>query len=333
MWRLGLTPFKNKYSNNIEFLTLQEILQTSNIEDWSNKFDSVDSEKYIYGNYAQQNNFTYKYNDDESDYKDGFLTIDNVNLEDSKDVIQSKIYAPDKIPSNVFEKETNVYRLWNKEPKDDGTVNYKSLDKRFYFMRSDLYEFNTPVTIGSETLTTEQEIYFAPFESFFKLPFDDIINDFYLPIYQILNQSQLLNVRVFLNEFDIENVDFRKLYYFKQLGNYYLLNKINNFTERGLTSCEFIRVKYSPIIQQSEEDTDIYITITSFEAGNIFYTSPNATDIITVEYSTDGIVWLAGYHYGNSPVTGYGFLVSGNFIRFSVNTPEYKIVSNTFEIP
>lgn len=35
LYRGGLTPFKNKFSGNYNFLTTSEILQTSNIIDWS----------------------------------------------------------------------------------------------------------------------------------------------------------------------------------------------------------------------------------------------------------------------------------------------------------
>jgi hypothetical protein len=289
IWRFGLTPYKDKYSNNIEFLTLQEVLQTSEINDWSEKFNDIESEKYIYGNYAQENNLTYKYNDEQSDYYNGVLNIDNVNLEDSKTVISSRIYAPEKEKSLVFEKETNIYKLWNKEPKDDGTTTYKSLEKRFYFLRSDTYYFENSTVIGSEALVSSQNINSAPFESFFKLPFADIVADYYQPIYQILNQSQVVDLTLYLTEQDIINVDFRKLYYFRQLSNYYLLNKISNFAERGLVKCEFIRVKYSPLVPITNVTGT---TIASYIGGCINYSSEFPNLFTHVYKSIDGGISL-----------------------------------------
>jgi len=332
LWRFGLTPYLDKYSNNIEFLTLQEVLQTSEVNDWSSKYNSVNSEKYIYGSYAQENNLTYKYNDEQSDYHDGVITIDNVNIDDSKTVVASKIYAPEKDKSLVFEKETNIYKLWNKEIKDDGSVSYKSLDKRFYFLRSDEYFFETPTIIGSETLVSEQSINSAPFESFFKLPFSDIVSDYYLPIYQILNQSQLVNLTLFLDEKDIEDLDFKKLYYFRQLGNYYILNKVNNFTERGKTKCDFIRVKYSPLVPITNVTGT---TINSYVGGCINYTSEFPTLFSHVYKSVDGGI---NYTYvdvfldtnSDYQTCGYSFSI-GNLIKF-VNPFTGEDASNIFEV-
>lgn len=258
--RFSLTPFKDKYSNEITFKTLYEILQDSDVIDWSDKFDSVNSETYVYGSYAQQNNFVYKYNEAESDYYNGSINVENENIADSKDVIKSVIYAPEKLKSNVLPRQTNVYKLWNKEVKDDGSVNYKPLDKHFYLMRSENYIFDSAVTIGSETLATETTIAQAPFESFFKLPFTDVIQDYYLPINKILNNAKIINANIFLKEQDIVNIDFSKLYWIEQLGNYFLLNKVLNFSGNGITKVELIKVDYVPELPNPLEPSNIIIS-------------------------------------------------------------------------
>jgi hypothetical protein len=43
-------------------------------------------------------------------------------------------------------------------------------------------------------------------------------------------------------------MDFSKLYWIKQLSSYFLLNKVNNFTNKGITKVELIKVDYTPII-------------------------------------------------------------------------------------
>ena len=81
MQHFGLTAFKDKYTNTIEYLTLDEILQNTNvIDDW--KFISKNSEKYAYSNFAKKNNFKYKYNDNNLNYNDGAIFIQNENLKD-----------------------------------------------------------------------------------------------------------------------------------------------------------------------------------------------------------------------------------------------------------
>jgi hypothetical protein len=92
--RFGLTPYKDKYTNNYVFKTLSEIVSTTGAIDWTDKFQNVVSEKYIYGDYAQKNLMQYKYNDDAT-YNDGSILINNQNIADSKVIIKSKLYSPD----------------------------------------------------------------------------------------------------------------------------------------------------------------------------------------------------------------------------------------------
>lgn len=329
--RFGLTPFKDKYSNNYKFLTLYELLQNNDVVDWSSKFIEQTNESYIYGNYAQKNDLTYKYNDAESDYYNGSLLIENVNLADNKKVIASNIYAPEKFRSNELPKETNVYKLWNKEVKDDGSVTYKSLDKRFYFLRSDNYIFESAVTIGSETLTTQTTIGQAPFESFLKLPFNEIVQDYYLPMYQILNKSRVIDANIFLNEQDVINIDFSKLYWIEQLNSYFILNKISNFTQKGITKCELIKVDYVNVENNIEP---IFETTLTYEDGcfNITPFTSTIENPIYFNFSyNNGTTWEIGaVPILVVPSCGYSTLVPVLFRLIRLNTGE--IISNTIEV-
>ncbi len=248
--RFGLTPFKDKYSNHYKFLTLQELLQNNQVVDWSrekNKFVEKISERYIFGSYAQENKFTYKYNDQEDDYYDSEILIDNVNLPDNKVVVNSRVFAPDKDPTNlVHNLFTNVYRIWTKEIKEDGTINYKGLSKRYYLMREASHTFTNPTDIGSQSLNTHQSITTIPVESFFNLRMEDVVREYYANISQLLNYSKIIDATIYLTEMDIANLDFSKLYWIKELSNYFLLNKVNNFTKKGITKCELIKVDYVP---------------------------------------------------------------------------------------
>lgn len=248
--RFGLTPFKDKYSNHYKFLTLQELLQNNQVVDWSreqNKFVEKISEKYIFGSYAQENKFTYKYNDQEDEYYNSQILIDNVNLPDNKVVVNSRIYAPDKDRTNlVHNLFTNVYRMWTKEIKEDGTINYKGLSKRYYFMREASHTFTTLTDIGSESLGAHQAITTIPVESFFNLRMEDVVREYYNNISQILNYSKLIEASIYLSENDITAIDFSKLYWIKQLSSYFLLNKVNNFVKKGITKVELIKVDYVP---------------------------------------------------------------------------------------
>ena len=329
--RFGLTPFKDKYSNNYKFLTLNELLQTNDVVDWSaskNKFISKTNERYAYGSYAQKNDLNYKYNDAEGDYYNGSLLIENVNLPDNKVVINSRIYAPEKNKTFELPKETNVYKLWDKEVKDDGTVTYKSLDKRFYFMRADNYIFPSSVTIGSETLIDETTIGQAPFESFFKLPFSDIVQDYYTPIFQILNKAVLVDAEIYLTEKDIVDIDFSKLYWIEELNSYFILNKINNFQGKGSTKCELIKVDY--VNTETRVLSPVFI---SFFEGCITYTSNTDFASVNLQYSIDnGLTWtdnLIGGITAGALAVSCGYTITTDTLFRIVNTLNEEIISNT----
>lgn len=327
--RFALTPFKDKYSNKYTFKTLTEILQNTNVVDWTTKFQRVNNESYVYGSYAQTNNFRYKYNDSESEYYDGSINVLNENLPDTKDVIKSVIYAPERFKTNVLPFETNVYKLWDKEVKDDGSVTYKSLDKRFYFLRYEDKNFGTSKTIGSETLQEETTISTAPFESYFKLAFNDIIQDFYLPINQILNSAKVLNCDIWLKDNDIINLDFSKLIWIEQLGNYFLLNKVSNYVS-GITKCELVKVDY---VAPERRNIQFPLTIEYVDGCiNFIYDGTVLPFVIIMEISQDNeLTWSNYGSYFNfaDPICSLPFVVD-TYVRFKNSIG--NVVTNTILI-
>ena len=242
--RFSLTPFKDKYTNQYVFKTLSEIINLNNVIDYSDKFLSTSSEKYLYGSYAQKNNFKYKYNDNNSTYNDGYISYNNLNLNDSKDVIQSKIYSPEKDLSNELGYLTNVYKIWNKELNNNGEITYKELDNRFQFLRFQNKTFSSR-RIGSESLLTVSNITTAPSEDFVGLNYQDIITNYYLDFSKILNKSKVITAKLNFTLNDISNFDFSKLYFIKQLGGYFLINKITNFQLNKATQVELIQINFN----------------------------------------------------------------------------------------
>jgi hypothetical protein len=251
--RFGVTPFKDKYTNHYTFKTLQELLQNNEVIDWSrskNKFAELKSESYIFGSYAQQNKLTYKYNDTESDYYNSEILIDNVNLADNKVIVNSRIFAPEKEQTKlIHDLNCNVYKMWDKEVQDNGDVKYKGLQKRYYLMRENTHTFTEPTQIGSKSLLTFQNITTVPTESFYNLPMQKIVQNYYSTIGAILNYSKIVKAKIYLTEKNISDIDFSKLYWIKELNSYFLLNKVNNFIKKGITDVELIKVDYTAPFQ------------------------------------------------------------------------------------
>lgn len=243
LWRHSLTPFKDKYTKHIKYLTHREWIQEQEVEDWSSdkgKYVGKTSEGYTFGKYAQRNYLKYKYNDDNQNHSDGYLSVLNKNLKAETTVIASKLFSPEANKNTLIGEFYNVYKFWDKEPKDDGTTDYKELENRFYILRAE--EVATAINLTSETSQSDDSNPNYPRENFDRLSFGAIIQDYYEPIYSILNNSKLLKSNVFLNDKDISELDFKKLKFIKEEGGLFLLNKVSNYTKRGATKCEFIRV-------------------------------------------------------------------------------------------
>ena len=335
MVRFGLTAFKNKYSNKIKFLTLNELLQGLEINDLSDKFISKNSEKYTFGNYAKKNNFLYKYNDDEMSHNNGSLNIDNQNLQDEVNLFQSQIFSPERLQS-TFLGACNTYKIWDKEIKDDDTVTYKDLDGRFYFLRDE--KINSSITVSSDILGGEETVstYFR--ESYHRLKFNEILADFYAPISSLFNKAKLINCDFYLKPIDIYNFDFSKLVYISQLGSYYLVNKINNFVKGKPTKVELIEVDYFTEIEENNPQPDFIFDLGTPTVTSCVITLPIETNyeqpfnvIINVFKGEFNVVSELVYTQVNllTPLIG---TVSGGVVTFSANDLPYNVLGYKFSL-
>jgi hypothetical protein len=290
--RFGLTIFKDRFSRHYRFLTLQEILQTDAV-DWSKKFSAKISENYLYGSYARRNWLRYAYNDKEGTYKDSYLDVDNINLPDSKEVIKSKIYSPEFKNSVVFGRSTNVYKFWDKEIGEDSetnekTIEYKPLDSRYYLMRAEL-GFHL-MTLKSTALDQNVVTSIHWRESFYKLSFEDVIDEYYAPMQRLLYQARVVTADVWLTDADVARLDFSRLHYIEQLSSYFIINKIN-YIPGKVARCELVRVHYA-LPDEVIPALHIYRLVTAGNTVTLHYTIANFTPTyINVQYSANGVTW------------------------------------------
>ena len=240
LWRFNLTMFKNPYENSYTLKYLSEIVNADSI-DWSDKFDSLDSENYIYGDFGQRSWLRHRYNDENSFFNDGYFDINNTNLPDSKSVISSVAYSPEFNATSEIGFPTNLYKFWDKEAKEGGIVNYKTLANRFYFLKAAEITL-TGTSLTSEVLNQTDTITTAQREIFAGLSFKSIVDTYYSEMAFLLNQSKVLNVTLRLTEIDIVNMDFSKPVYIEQLGGSFLVNKISNFIPFKDTKVELIKI-------------------------------------------------------------------------------------------
>jgi hypothetical protein len=261
--QIGLTMFSDKHSNTITYKTINERINNSKIIDWSEKYIERESEEYVANSYAQRNSFEYQYNDKEGTYNNGFIFVDNKNLEDKKTVFKSKTYSPEQEFTKFFlnanrSENVNIFKFYDKEVNEDKTkpIKYKPLQKRYYFIRGEQLP-NEVVKIGSEVQNKETNTTGVYLGNFSRLDFESILNDNYKDFEKILNDSRIHNISLNLNIIDLYLLDLDKLYYFSQEQQYYILNKLqyDNKNAKG----EFVRVKFSRKGSNPEEDNEVSI--------------------------------------------------------------------------
>jgi hypothetical protein len=250
LWLFCLTPFKNRYTTNIHFLTFNERVLTPMASDWSEKFIRLKSEKYIFGAYGKENTLKHKYNASNADYNDAFFSIENENLKDFKTVIQSKFYTPEYLKEiTVDDRLVKTYKLWNKEIKDNSAVKYKALDNRFYFIKYTDTVLTNPVTIASSALGASAVFNSLPLERNDGLTFSEIKRKWYSKLGYVLNKTKLLEIQVYLNKNDFQNIDFTEKIYLEQLGGSFLLNKVSNFVPNKPTTVQVLKINQTELIE------------------------------------------------------------------------------------
>ncbi|VDH16714.1 Uncharacterised protein [Algoriella xinjiangensis] len=251
LWQFSLTPIPQE-NNKVLFLTTDERINAE-IVNWTDKYNGRINEEYVYGNYAQRNNFKYKYNEENSTYNDGFIQVNNQNLEDEIDSIQSKIYTTEKdkvkFPvSSTHRFDSNVYRIWQKEvqEKEDDKGNsvteikYKDLSNRYYFIRSK--ENTNSINLAYESINDSIKVSGFSQEDYSDLSFSEIIKNEYLSLDSLINNSRKHFIKLKnLTPVDIQNLRFDAVYYFEQEQQHYILNKLP-YQNAKENIGEFIRV-------------------------------------------------------------------------------------------
>ncbi len=334
--RFGLTMFKDKYSNKVTFLTLTELLQSSQVNNLTDKFIQKVSEKYTFGNYAKSNIFRYKHNDDNSNFANGSIRIENENLAEELTLLQSRIYTHEGERSG-FLLGSNIYKIWDKEIKDDETVTYKGLQNRFYFMRAE--RVNLSLSLGSNILGGSETVAFYYRESYHRLNFNEIIFDWYRPIGALFNKAKMIQAEFNLKAVDVYNFAFDKLIYVGQLGSYYLVNKIPNIVSGKPTKLELIEVDYFTEVETINPTNPDYVVVigeATLDACEI--TIPITTDFptpttVTVNVFAGGLDFLSNLVFNQvnlaTPITT---ALTGGSITFGVEQLPANIFGYKFSI-
>lgn len=242
---LGLTPMIDNVKKLIEYKSNYERFKSTEVEDWSNYLVSIEKESYSFGTYAKQNYLRYKYNDQEESHSDGYFKIENENLDDSKTLFSSYTYSVEKEQSEFLINSTNtetvrVFKLYEKEAQDGSTeLKYKGLSKRYFYLRMRKLSINA--VIGSDIQNANQSVSVIKIGEFSKLSMDYFIGKYYSAFMSVVGHPVLWDAKLIIPYPKLLKLDLSKVYYFKQLQQYCIINKIT-FDQNDATA-ELVMIK------------------------------------------------------------------------------------------
>lgn len=241
MQQYGLIFQANKNTNHYNFMMMEDLLNDrSNAEDWSSKMIDNGSEVYVIGSYAQDNWMLYKYTDQEviDTSFDGNLEADHLNLKDEKTLFTSIYTISEKAQTR------NTYPiygidLWEEKVEQEGTViNNKEVAFRSFKLdyRNEAVTFQFGDIVGTYSRASNM-----PFLSLDNMSYEYYITIYYAAMKRVLDAQKKRKVQMFIKPNDIYQLDFLRLKYIKQLGQYYYLNKVVNFIDSNQTKVELIQ--------------------------------------------------------------------------------------------
>ena len=241
MMRFGLTPFMDRTENHIKFKMLYEILDFANAINFSNKYVRTLETSFVYKDYAKKNIFKFKYDNVDQEHTDGSLIVNNLNLDEQKTIFESKTYSPLRLSFDILNLGNLVpFKLWERNLKEDGTIDYRGLKNRFYFSKS--LQINENLNIGSEQLaidSTSSKYYKARYDS---CDWSSLVSIYYNKYQSVIRRSKVRIVELYIDEVDYQNLDFSRLIYIKQLSSYFLIDQVGNFVQNKPTKFYLLEI-------------------------------------------------------------------------------------------
>ena len=236
---------KNPFSTEYEFKMMEDLLnERDQADDWSEKYSETLSETYNWGQYGIENKFEYKYPEGLNNLYDSTHLSSNVNYPADKTIISS-IYTMSAEGGSYLGQQIYNPNFW--EANDDGFYEIKKISTRLF--KKDLTNDSIDLIDGNgNTSTYIGDIHFCTLEDVEMSYYRD---EFYPAFLRIVDEPLKLDAVVYLTPSDIKNIDFFKLVYLEQTGQYYYKNLIRNFVSPKLTTIELIQARgFTPVLER-----------------------------------------------------------------------------------
>lgn|GEM_PF-2979466 len=194
--------------------TMQKVYDNiPSARDWSQKLLKDDYNlSFTYGSYAQTNIIKYKDNEALTDKTD--FIIENETLEKEKDAVTFDFYAGEIASQN------------NK------TLPYNPI----------YADTEGRLTYNGGKLQVAKEINIKHTQTLLPLPAKYLKTKYYNKLIEMLQKCRVLEAYFYLNDYDLTDFDFSVPVYLQQTGQYYYVNKINNYISGQKTKVTLIQL-------------------------------------------------------------------------------------------
>ena len=279
-------------SNKIKFVSLRDFAQnTQNSQDISNTIQSVEIEA-LHNNLGRANIMKYDNHDDLSEsHGEGSFQIDDNTLEPVKEFYE----APFSATENIQWREwlTAHLPLFDEEPEESADIGSRILKKKLITTDEVFYEFDGAAV--SHTLSLNIGLFTRD------LDFRSIIDARYAEYIQVMNDYKRIKALAYLTETQFVSLDLMKPVYIKQLGGYFLINKVHNYVEGKLTEIILTMLSYPvtpvvdilPPVPPPPPPTYKLLTLTVRENGEVTIkgkTYKTGSHIIYIETDTTATI-------------------------------------------
>ena len=279
-------------SNKIKYVSLREFAQnTQNSQDISNTIQSVEIEA-LHNNLGRANIIKYDNHDDlPESHGEGSFQIDDNTLEPVKEFYEAPFSATENIEWRGW--LTAHLPLFDEEPEESADIGSRILKKKLITTDEVFYEFDGAAV--SHTYSLNIGLFTRD------LDFRSIIDARYAEYIQVMNDYKRIKALAYLTETQFVSLDLMKPVYIKQLGGYFLINKVHNYVEGKLTEIILTMLSYPvtpvvdilPPVPPPPPPTYKLLTLTVRENGEVTIkgiTYKTGSHIIYIETDTTATI-------------------------------------------
>lgn len=242
--KYAITPVSDGFQKKVTLRTWKELRDNIPVaNDWSDLYQEERDQpvKFRIGNYCQQNDLTYKQDAGVPlYYGNGSFNIDDQILDPRGTLIELPYGSSIASLQACILKGSDVQHILavNNESNNGGKISPRCAILRRYDVADGIKYHDT----GDTTETTDLPFCHFALNGYKGLGFDELIDEYYDVVVDILQNCKYLNATFHLKAIHIHRFDHFVPVYISKFSAYFYVNVIKDYVSGKLTAVELIRI-------------------------------------------------------------------------------------------